>query len=363
MSKLLYDTRFLYRGTRHFLFLGFTVLLFSSILAAQSNFTGFHQTLGITSINAFFFFSYAYITIFLLIPEFLLKAKVSWFVLLFLLVGFGLSALKLVCSDYIFYSFIAPENIEKTGIMNLKFIVVNTKDMTFIVALFCIGKYAKDYVLADTIRKKLEIQNATAKSKLLQSQFDPHFMFNTINNMYALSLLDPQKTKDVILRMKTVLNYIIDESKKDFVKLSKEIKLVKNYIQLEKLRYGKRLQVDYQILENRKGLRIPPLILFVLVENCFKHGSSLDAGTPWIKIDVGVESGKIILATENSKPQTIPPPQQEIESDRGLKSLKKRLDIIYKPEGYKLTIQSMEHSFSVELELKEDIEYRQKTYR
>lgn len=345
------------------MFFGFTVLFFTSILFAQNGSDSIGQALWLTSTNALFFFGYAYIIIFLLIPEFLLKGKIIWFILLFLLVGIGLSAIKLVFSDYIFYASISPESVERSGVMNLKFIVINTKDMTFIVAMFCVAKFAKDYVYAESIRKKLEQQNEEAKSKLLQSQFDPHFMFNTINNLYALSLLNPLKTSEVINRMKTVLNYIIKESKKDFVNLSDEVKLVENYIQLEKLRYGKRLKVDFNIQGNIKGLKIPPMILFLLIENSFKHGSSLDAGTPWIKIFVGTEPGKIILLAENSKPKTVLKQESDFEKGKGFKSLKERLDIIYKPLGYKLKIEDKDKFFIVRLELKEEIEYRQNTYR
>jgi len=92
-----------------------------------------------------------------LIPEFLLNKKAGWFAVLFLLVGIALSALKLVVSDQIFYSSISPENIDRKGILNLRFIVVNTKDMTFIVALFCIVKYIKDYIHTEDIRKQFAI--------------------------------------------------------------------------------------------------------------------------------------------------------------------------------------------------------------
>ena len=168
------------------------------------------------------------------------------------------------------------------GYPNLRFIIVNTKDMTFIVALFCIAKYVKDYMYAERIWKILEMKNKEAQLKLYQSQFDPHFLFNTINNLYALSLLNPKKTKEVIERIKIVLKYITGDTQKEFVDLQHEILLVENYIQLEKLRYGKRLKVEFETEGNLLSQKIPPMILFYLVENCLKHGSSLDAGTPWI---------------------------------------------------------------------------------
>jgi len=360
MNRFLYNNSFKYRLWRHILFFATTVLAFTAILFVQNNSESFYKTLWVTFINALFFFSYAYITIFLLIPEFLLNKKAGWFALLFLLVGVGLSALKLVVSDQIFYSSISPENIDRKGILNLRFIVVNTKDMTFIVALFCIAKYIKDYIHAEEIRKLVIIQTKEAQRKLFQAQFDPHFMFNTINNLYAISLLNPAKTIEVINRIKIVLNYIIDEIQKEYVELEGEIELAKNYIQLEKLRYGNRLKVIFNNDGNLKTLRIPPMILFFLIENCFKHGSSLDAGSPWINVDIQSDAEKIILVVENSKPSN------QLNSNKNnaqLKHLRKRLDIMYNPNGYELKISDNEKSFKVYLALKHEIENRPSIYR
>jgi len=363
MNRFLYENSIRFRVFRHILFFLITVLSFTLILYLQNGKDSFTNKLWITFINAIFFFGYAYITIFLLIPEFLLTRKVIWFILLFILIGIALSAIKLVVSDHIFYASIAPENIEHSGLMELRFIVVNTKDMTFIVALFCIAKYVKDYLYAESLRKNLEIQNKTAQAKLIQSQFDPHFLFNTINNMYALSLLNPLKTKEVIHRIKIVLRYIIDEIQKDFVELKDEISLVENYIQLEKLRYGNRLKVDYSFEQNLEQLKVPPMVLFFLVENCFKHGSSLDAGTPWIKIGLKTNEKIILLTTENSKPQIVAKGSTHEKTKYDLKELRKRLEIIYHRDGFNLRVESLEHSFKVHLELKQEIEGQQNKYR
>ena len=363
MNKFLYDNRIQFRLFRHVMFFMITVLFFANILNAQNQTGSFLNTVWVTFINALFFFGYAYITIFLLIPEFLLTRKIVWFIVLFILVGIALSAIKLIASDHIFYSSISPENFQQHGFVELRFILVNTKDMTFIVALFCIAKYVKDYLYTDSIRKKLESENKMAQAKLIQSQFDPHFLFNTINNLYALSLLNPLKTKEVIERIKIVLQYINNEIRKDYVWLKDEVVLVENYIQLEKLRYGERLKVEFIVDENLNKLKIPPMVLFLLVENCFKHGSSLDAGTPWIKISLKTENNKIYLSTENSKPQTIVN-KELIENDGyDLKNLRERLEIIYSPQGYKLAVENFKNIFKVNIELKEGFEIIQNKYR
>lgn len=351
MNKLLFDSKFNYRFGRHIAFFLLTVIAFTTLLFLQNGDGTFLHVLWLTFVNAIFFFSYAYLTIFLLIPEFLLKRKVLWFVLLFLLIGIGLSALKLVASDQIYYYAISPENIERTGIMNLRYIIVNSKDMTFIVALFCIAKFIKDFIHAEHNHKILEIKTKEAKRKLFQSQFDPHFMFNTINNLYALSLLNPEKTKDVIGRIKIVLNYIIEEIQKEYVRLQHEVALVENYIQLEKLRYGERLKVEFLKEGDFAAFFIPPMILFILVENCFKHGSSLDAGTPWIKIDVKTESAKILISVENSKPAKIQNLKYQKKEHIQLTNLRKRLEIMYLPERFKLNITDAKNTFKVNIEL------------
>ena len=362
-DKYFYSNRILYRVSRHFLFFAIMVLLFSCVLFNRHPEETFLSMLKITLINALFFFGYAYITIFLLIPEFLLKSRIIWFILLFLLVGFGLSALKLMASPTIFYASISPENVPETGLFDLRFVIVNTKDMSFIVAALCIAKYVKDYLYTDRIRKKLESQSKEAQKKLLSSQFDPHFLFNTINNLYALSLLDPEKTRKVIHRMKIVLNYIIDESQKDLVDLSQEIILVDNYIQLEKLRYGKRLKVNFETDVENNQVRIPPMILFIIVENCFRHGSSLDAGVPWIEIHVKAGSGVIYLSTANSKPKSLTETEQDKQSGKGLENLRRRLSLLYPADGFSLNIENQEQTYNVDLKLKEEIEFAQRTYR
>lgn len=349
MNRFLYSKEFKYRLVRHILFFLLTVFSFALILFVQDKSGGFTNTLWVTFVNGLFFFSYAYITIFVLIPEFLLSKKVLWFILLFLLVGIALSALKLVVSDQIFYSSISPENIRRKGILSLKFILVNTKDMTFIVALFSISKYVKDFYQAEQIRALVNRETKIAQRKLLQSQTDPHFLFNTINNLYAISLLNPAKTIEVVRRIKIVLNYIIEEMQNEFVELEREIELVNNYVQLEKLRYGKRLKVMLETDGDTESRRIPPMILFTLFENSFKHGSSLDAGSPWIKCLIKADSNKIELLVENSKPKN---PVQIDSKRKQLLHLKKRLDLMYTNKGYQLEINENEGSYKVKIELK-----------
>jgi len=364
MNGLFFDTRFKFRLVRHLIFFLITVSIFALILYARKDDALFGDIVRVTFINSLFFLGYAYITIFLLIPEFLLKNKIGWFLLLFILVGLGLSAIKMAVSEEIFYSSISPERYLNGRIKNMHFILVNTKDMSFIVALLCVAKYAKDYIYTENLRRKLEKQNREAQRRLLQSQLNPHFLFNTINNLYALSLLEPAKTNEIIERLQIILGYIVEQSQLDFVGLEDEFYLVENYILLEKIRYGERLKIELEKEGDFHSWRVPPMILFFLAENCFKHGSSPDAKEPWISIQVKTEKNKATFTATNSKPGKIAPTLENGTHGAGLKNLQKRLDILYTKSGYKMKISESAEAFSVKLELKKARnEIGRKTYR
>jgi two-component system, LytTR family, sensor kinase len=348
MEKFLFHNALRYRLARHLLFFAIMVLIFAVLLFLHDSQPGFTVILRITFINALFFFCYAYVTIFLLVPVFLLTRKPVWFVLLFLLTGIALSAIKLLVSDQIFYAALSPENIQSHGMFNFRFIVVNTKDMTFIVAIFCIGKFVKDFIYTERVRTRLETETQEARRRLYQVQFDPHFLFNTINNLYAISLINPEKAINIIGRIKVVLQFIINDIQNEFTALENEITFVKNYIQLEKLRYGNRLKIDFIIDGHIENVKIPPMILFFLVENSFRHGSSPDNGSPWIHIRVKTGSGKLSVQVENSKPAGH---EKQKQLSQPLANLRKRLGMIYRPDGFKLDVGETENSFNVNLEI------------
>jgi LytS/YehU family sensor histidine kinase len=364
MNRLFFDTRVKFRLGRHFIFFLTMVIAFASILYVRRANATFFEVLWVTFLNSLFFLGYAYITIFLLIPELLLKKKTGWFVLLFILVGLGLSALKMVVSSEIFYTSISPELYANGGIKSLHFILINTKDMSFIVALLCVVKYAKDYLYTENLRRKLEKQNREAQRRLLQSQLNPHFLFNTINNLYALSLLEPQKANEIIERLQIVLGYIVEQSQRDFVRLEDEFYLIENYILLEKIRYGERLKIKLEKHGEFRNWRVPPMVLFFLIENCFKHGSSPDAKQPWISVLVKTTRHKAIFEVSNSKPTGLAHENEKVSTGSGLENLRKRLGILYTPGGFDMKIDETPDLFSVKLVLKTvRNEIGRKTYR
>jgi two-component system, LytTR family, sensor kinase len=350
MNRFLFSNLLKYRLERHLALFVFIVIAFSYILYYGARFYSYSTALGITLINSMFFFGYAYITLFYLIPRFLLRRKLWEFIVIFSLTGIMLSAIKLIFSGEIYYAAVSFEKIDPGHLNYLKSLLINTKDMTFIVALFCVGKFSKDYIYLDRQRKMLEAENMEARQKLLQSQLDPDFLYNTINNLYALSLLDPAKTAAYAGRLQKVLGYIAGQSRNNFATLDEEVALVKNYIALEKLRYGKRLKVKISVKGNTLNWQLPPMILFFMAENCVKHGSKPDTGAPWLQISIDASPEVLVLSAVNSKP--LSGNGNRNLDGKGLLNLKKRLEILYPEHGYLLQVEDNDLIYRIHLQFK-----------
>lgn len=351
MQKLLFNNKLNYRITRHLIFILGIILLFSIVLYFSRTHHNFFEALTLTAGNSFFFLLYAYLTLFLLIPHTLLKGRIFWFVLIFAATGIFLSMLKLIFSDEIFYASISPEYFRSGYPGTISKLLVNAKDMTFIVALLCVGKFTKDFIYTEHQLRELEKQNREARQRLLQSQLNPHFLYNTINNLYALSLLEPGKTLAVTKKIQKVLAYIVEQSRYNFLNLREELDLVKNYVSLEKLRYGKRFRARVVKKGNIEEWQVPPMVLFLMAENGIRHGSRSDTGNPWLKIVVDAQPGLLTLEVANSKPQVYNYKRHNENKGNGLQNLKKRLEILYPANNYTVEIEEDERFFCIRLEL------------
>ncbi|MCR8561195.1 histidine kinase [Mucilaginibacter sp. BJC16-A38] len=194
---------------------------------------------------------------------------------------------------------------------------------------------------------RLEKEKSKAELKLLKAQLNPHFLFNTLNNIYSLSFTSSPVTSEAIARLADILDHILYRCDTQFVPLSAEVALIRNYIELEKLRYDKRLTVNFNERVDHQ-IVIAPLILLSLVENAFKHGASDDTGAPVIDIDLQVNEQNFIFNISN----TVAGQKNGIENLSayriGLNNLRKQLDLIY-GKGYALDVNRQTQSFEVNL--------------
>ncbi|OPC06520.1 histidine kinase [Elizabethkingia ursingii] len=191
--------------------------------------------------------------------------------------------------------------------------------------------------------EKLLKEKAELELQALKSRLNPHFLFNTLNNIYSLSLLDPEKTSESISRLSDILDYILYKGQDKMAAVSDELTIVNNYIELEKLRYDERLQLNLHTQLDSPNV-IPPLIYLSLVENAFKHGAGKMSGGAEIYIDIKTTPEQSVLRVEN----TCPPNIENNAGGIGLDNMKEQLKLYYK-NNFTFSILHNQNRFIVEL--------------
>jgi hypothetical protein len=183
-------------------------------------------------------------------------------------------------------------------------------------------------------KREAEKQRMIAEVNLLKSQIQPHFLFNTLNNLYGLALSSSTNTADSIMRLSKIMEYMLYNSEREYVPLGLEMQYIRDYVELEKLRYGKRLQVSWDIDDSLHDKLIAPLLLFPFIENAFKHGSGKDEGDTWISVSLQKENAGIVYVVVNSVPSA-GKANGNITGGHGIQNLQKRLNLTC-PGKYKL---------------------------
>ena len=191
-----------------------------------------------------------------------------------------------------------------------------------------------------------ELKLKEAELKILKAQIHPHFLFNTLNNLYGLTLEKSDSAPDLVLKLSEILDYILYRCNDKKVPLNAEIENLKNYISIEKLRYTEKLELKIEFPENYDDLQIAPLILLPFVENAFKHGVSNFPDGAFVETKISCSGNTLNFKIENSRNPELG--KSGPASGIGLKNVRKRLDLVY-PEKYNLNISEKEKTFSVNL--------------
>ncbi|WP_461589556.1 sensor histidine kinase [Winogradskyella sp.] len=198
----------------------------------------------------------------------------------------------------------------------------------------------------------LKEQKITTELNMLKQQLNPHFLFNTLNNLYALALKKSDKTPEVIAKLSDILDYILYQCEDKYVPIDKEILLLENYIALEKVRYGRRVDVEFKKNINH-SLKIAPLILLTFVENAFKHGISQELGKGLIQLELLTSENEINFRSKNSKPTGSKHTESKKMSAIGMDNIEKQLGLLY-PNKYELVVNDNTKNYELELKLKSD---------
>ncbi len=300
-----------------------------------------------------------YVTIYYLFPKFLLKKKYVSFFLLLTVLFIAILCIATPVQYIPFLEFSAPKYIAKghevpNFIQYAKYTLAST--ITLKLSILGFGsaiKFFKIWFSGQKRQQKLEkekleiaLQLREAELKFLKNQINPHFLFNALNNLYSLTLEKSDKAPDIVLRLSGLLDYMLYECNDDIVFLYKEIKAIKNYVDLQKIRYGNQVNVEIKVSDNIENTMIAPLLLMPFVENAFKHGLTKNMGKGNIFININVLNSEIHFNIKNTVNCDIN--KEKRKGGIGMENIKKRLELQYK-NSYSLNINKIKNNFSVEL--------------
>ena len=295
----------------------------------------------------------AYVCLYVLVPKFLDTKKTVAFIISFFVLLIVMYAFYLVINNFIYEpkyyhtytdlqkKYAAPTYFE--DITNVSYFLnkaIKFITPTALLLMFRFYKNQQKYL-------KLNEQKKTAELTALKHQLNPHFLFNTLNNLYALAIKKSDQTPEVIEKLSDMLDYMLYRTNETFVPLRKEIELIENYLSLEKVRYGKRVKISFEnTIENE--VKIAPLLLLTFIENAFKHGVSQELKEAYINISIIAKNNNIVFTIENSKSKTAI--EKRNEQCIGLKNVKKQLELLY-TDNYNLEIDDKVDSYKVVLKL------------
>ncbi|WP_232456865.1 sensor histidine kinase [Pedobacter psychrophilus] len=324
----------------------FLITLFTFVATAgfESSKGVYILFIGLSLLNIAVF----YLNLYFLIPLTLDKRKFFFWMLGCLTIVVTFLAIKYGFSFYIY------------KISGLR-MVTNTKEMSFseperllistfvtngfFIFLSTVYKFTIDWFFNEREKTELERQRLTAELAFLKSQINPHFLFNSLNNIYSLAYQKSEATPDAILKLSEIMRYMLYESNDNRVALEKEITYLKSFIELQKLRFKGNAHVVLEVEGQIQNQQIVPLILISFVENAFKHGLATDKKHPII-INISVFEDNMLFTIKNKKNQQ----NKDQTGGIGMVNVVRRLDLTY-PDKYKLSVENHEHEYLSELYL------------
>jgi sensor histidine kinase YesM len=296
-----------------------------------------------TLLNGILFILVFYINLLVLLPGLFSKKRYGLYVLSCLLLIGVFIPVRILFRKYLFGE---PAGLMATPRPYLgEFLIVTS--FLFIFAISVFYKLAENHFRAMERNKEIMRQRDEAELRMLKSQVNPHFLFNTLNNLYTLAYTHSEKTADAIMSLSEIMRYLIYEAGAPMVSAEKDIRFLTNYVALEKLRIEDPSKVSLVIEKPEQGLMVAPLIFISFVENAFKH-SGIDCDPEgFIQIFLSFRSGEIFFTIENSLPSGGVP---EKTGGVGLTNARSRLELMY-PGKVKLDIKKSDLVYAVSLNI------------
>jgi len=279
----------------------------------------------------------AYVFNDILLPRFYNLKKYIVFAILFVLLFYIASVLDRIITVYVYETFTRERPFPQESIIEI------FKDVEFLFLIYVMPLFLATFAMTfDRImsqKRKIEKQNIQlerdrnlAELKALKSQINPHFLFNTLNNLYALTLQKSDKAPESIKRLSEMLDYMLYQCNDKLVPLHKEIELLKNYIALEQLRYGDDIKITFNTTCIH-SMKIAPFILLSIIENAFKHGASHSLDNPEIHIKLSQKEELLYLTVKNTRNET---PKNIPNTGIGMSNIKQQLELLYPDFEYNI---------------------------
>lgn len=294
-------------------------------------------------VNILFYAALVYFNLNYLFPNYLRKGQYFLYIGLLLLATLILTPLKLMLK------FIILDQTSADLLNNFPAYFFST----FLVgSLATVGKMMTDWFRQNRERQELVTETMQSELRFLKSQINPHFLFNTLNSLYALTLKKSDAAPDIVIKLSEMMRYMLYECNEKTVPLSKEIAYIRNYLDLEKLRQQKDVSINMHVKGNVANQQIAPLMFMNFLENSFKHGLNSAISQGFVNIELEVLDNSVVFNIENSRGSVMPrsPDAGRPSGGIGLVNVRRRLELLY-PEKHELSIKKTPNSFAVALKL------------
>ncbi len=338
-----------YQTVKRLLHLGFWVgfVLIASLLVG--NFAGFWPSLGRTMVMAIFHAILVYTNLWWLLPRYFdHKRYLTYAVGLVVVLGLVVMA-RMWTDDWMLYQINNPDS-PLLPFKGTTFHVLSTLFSSIIMlAVFTPLHWLDDWYQKKQAQQQLENQRLEAELKFLKAQVNPHFLFNTLNNIYALAFTDSPQAAPMILQLSDMMRYMLYESEAAEVPLSKEIAYLRNFISLQQLKTEEPQAISFEVGGEVSGVKIAPLLLVPLFENAFKHGNLEEDG--WLKAKLSLEANTLTFSIQNTIGQNH---QKDEVGGIGLQNLQQRLQLLY-PDRHDIQVKSSDGIFEVLIRIKQAI--------
>lgn len=287
-----------------------------------------------------------YFVFYYIIPLYLDRDKVYKLVGLTLLAFVVASLLYRVVTAYIFFPTFEPER--KIPFLFIPGFYLTAFDLFITVAAATTIKMIRVHYKSLEFEQELLREKLQSELNFLRAQTNPHFLFNTLNNLYVLARKKSDRTADAIMMLSKIMRFVLYECRSPRIAVSDESKIIQDYIELEKLRYNNRLSVHFTENIEQAGGSIAPLLLLPFVENSFKHGANSTTGDASIAVDLNLKNNILDFKVQN----TVEVGERHSNSEGiGLKNVQRQLDLIY-PDRYDLSIEQENGTYTVNLQIK-----------